>query len=55
VESPLSVSLLKGDFMAGDRVRVDVGEDNELTFSRLEPATPPEEPSLSQEEMSTAA
>jgi ATP-dependent Clp protease ATP-binding subunit ClpC len=35
VESPLSVSLLKGDFEAGDHIRIDVNEDK-LTFTRLE-------------------
>lgn len=37
VESPLSVRLLKGEFKAGDRVRIDADEDkDELTFTRLE-------------------
>ena len=49
VESPLSVRLLKGEIQAGDRVRIDVDEDeNQLTFTRLEsmpvPAEPVEEP-----------
>jgi ATP-dependent Clp protease ATP-binding subunit ClpC len=35
VESPLSVRLLKGEFEAGDRVRIDE-EENQLTFTRLE-------------------
>jgi ATP-dependent Clp protease ATP-binding subunit ClpC len=35
LESPLSVSLLKGEFEAGDHIRVDV-EDDQLTFTRLE-------------------
>jgi ATP-dependent Clp protease ATP-binding subunit ClpC len=35
VESPLSVRLLKGEFEAGDRVRIDEEED-QLTFTRLE-------------------
>ena len=35
IESPLSVRLLKGEFKAGDRVRIDEEED-ELTFTRLE-------------------
>ena len=39
VESPLSVRLLKGEFNAGDRIRIDVA-DNELTFTRLESAPP---------------
>lgn len=37
VESPLSVQMLKGTFNAGDRVRIDV-EDDELKFIRLEAA-----------------
>ena len=37
VESPLSVQMLKGLFNAGDRVRIDV-EDDELKFIRLEAA-----------------
>ena len=37
VESPLSVSLLKGDFEAGDHIRIDVDEEvNKLTFTRME-------------------
>jgi ATP-dependent Clp protease ATP-binding subunit ClpC len=43
VESPLSVRLLKGDFEDGDHILIDVAE-NELTFSRLEPAEPPLSP-----------
>ncbi len=39
VESPLSVRLLKGEFAAGDRIRIDMA-DNELTFTRLESAPP---------------
>jgi ATP-dependent Clp protease ATP-binding subunit ClpC len=39
VESPLSVRLLKGEFAAGDRIRIDE-VDNELTFTRLESAPP---------------
>jgi ATP-dependent Clp protease ATP-binding subunit ClpC len=35
IESPLSVRLLKGEFKAGDRVRIDE-EENELTFTRVE-------------------
>jgi ATP-dependent Clp protease ATP-binding subunit ClpC len=35
IESPLSIRLLKGEFKAGDRVRIDEEED-ELTFTRLE-------------------
>jgi ATP-dependent Clp protease ATP-binding subunit ClpC len=45
VESPLSVSLLKGEFAAGDRVRVDVAEADEtsagLTFVKMEPVNLP--------------
>ncbi|MEZ4510684.1 MAG: AAA family ATPase [Chloroflexota bacterium] len=37
VESPLSMQMLKGMFNAGDRVRIDV-EDDELKFIRLEAA-----------------
>ena len=37
VESPLSVQMLKGDFNSGDRVRIDVGDD-EIKFIRLEAA-----------------
>ncbi|MEM7111211.1 MAG: AAA family ATPase [Chloroflexota bacterium] len=39
VESPLSVQMLKGDFNSGDRVRIDV-EDDEIKFIRLEAAPP---------------
>ena len=35
VESPLSVRLLKGEFVAGDRIRIDEEEDV-LTFTRIE-------------------
>jgi ATP-dependent Clp protease ATP-binding subunit ClpC len=35
IESPLSVRMLKGEFKAGDRVRIDEEED-ELIFTRLE-------------------
>ncbi len=35
VESPMSVSLLKGEFEAGDRVLVDV-DDSVLTFTRIQ-------------------
>ncbi len=35
VESPLSVRLLKGEFQAGDRIRIDEEED-QLTFTRME-------------------
>ncbi len=44
VESPLSVRLLKGEFAAGDRVRIDVDEEtDELTFTLLEQAPVPAE------------
>jgi ATP-dependent Clp protease ATP-binding subunit ClpC len=37
VESPLSVRLLKGEVSSGDRVRIDVDEEeDQLTFTRLE-------------------
>jgi ATP-dependent Clp protease ATP-binding subunit ClpC len=39
VESPLSVRLLKGEFATGDRIRIDVA-DNELMFTRLESVPP---------------
>lgn len=42
VESPLSVRLLKGEFTAGDRVRIDE-ENGELTFTRLESMPLPQE------------
>jgi ATP-dependent Clp protease ATP-binding subunit ClpC len=35
IESPLAVRLLKGEFVAGDRVHIDVEED-ELIFTRME-------------------
>lgn len=35
VESPLSVKLLKGDFSAGDTIRIDAADD-ELMFEKLE-------------------
>lgn len=41
VESALSVRLLKGEFKSGDRVRIDV-EDDQLTFVLLESAQPAE-------------
>jgi ATP-dependent Clp protease ATP-binding subunit ClpC len=40
IESPLAVRLLKGEFVAGDRVHIDV-EDDELTFTRMESMTLP--------------
>ena len=40
VESPLSVSLLSGEFAAGDKILVEVDEEkNELTFRRVEQAS----------------
>lgn len=33
VESPLSIRLLKGEFVAGDTVIVDVNDENEVTFN----------------------
>jgi ATP-dependent Clp protease ATP-binding subunit ClpC len=39
VESPLSLRLLKGEFTAGDRIHIDEA-DNELTFTKLESASP---------------
>ena len=39
VESPLSVRLLKGEFAAGDRIRIDVA-DEALTFTRMESEPP---------------
>lgn len=35
IENPLSIRLLSGDFVAGDTIKVDVGEDNRLTFDKL--------------------
>jgi ATP-dependent Clp protease ATP-binding subunit ClpC len=44
VESPLSVRLLSGDFSSGDRVLVDVDEENdELVFINEESPVPAEE------------
>ncbi|WP_374686301.1 ATP-dependent Clp protease ATP-binding subunit [Promineifilum sp.] len=40
VESPLSVRLLKGEFKTGDRVRIDVADD-QLDFILLESAPAP--------------
>ena len=40
VESPLSMQLLKGEFNKGDHILIDEA-DGRLTFTRLEPATPP--------------
>jgi ATP-dependent Clp protease ATP-binding subunit ClpC len=43
VESPLSVRLLKGEFNSGDRIRIDVADD-ELTFTLLESEPAPQKP-----------
>jgi ATP-dependent Clp protease ATP-binding subunit ClpA len=44
VESPLSVSLLSGEFSAGETVLVDVDPENEkLIFSFIGEAVPAEE------------
>ncbi|MCZ7569279.1 MAG: AAA family ATPase [Ardenticatenaceae bacterium] len=40
VESPLSKKLLAGEFVEGDKIRVDVGSDGELTFEKLPIAMP---------------
>lgn len=40
VESPMSVHVLKGEFVKGNHILIDV-VDNRLTFSLLEPAEPP--------------
>ncbi len=37
VESPLSIQLLKGDFVTGDLIQVDVGADDKLIFSKVDP------------------
>jgi ATP-dependent Clp protease ATP-binding subunit ClpB len=34
IENPLSLKLLAGEFVAGDTIQVDVGEDDELSFSK---------------------
>ncbi len=45
VESPLSVRLLKGEVQSGDRVHIDVDEEeDQLTFTRLESMPIPAEP-----------
>ena len=41
VESALSMRLLNGEFKSGDRIRIDVG-DNDLTFTLLESAPLPQ-------------
>ncbi len=43
IESPLSVRLLKGEFSAGDRVSIDVEED-QLVFTLLETMPVPVDP-----------
>ncbi len=35
IENPLSLKLLAGDFVAGDIIKVDVGNDDKLTFDKL--------------------
>ncbi len=35
IETPLSLKLLAGDFVAGDIIKVDVGADDKLTFDKL--------------------
>lgn len=35
IENPLSLRLLAGDFVAGDIIKVDVGQDDKLTFDKL--------------------
>jgi hypothetical protein len=37
VESPLSISLLSGDFVPGDTVIVDI-EDGKVVFMKKEPS-----------------
>ena len=50
VESPLSIRLLKGEFSAGDRIRIDL-EGDALTFTRLESMPLPAEVSESSVEV----
>ncbi|WP_201532815.1 ATP-dependent chaperone ClpB [Psychrobacter ciconiae] len=35
IENPLSLRLLAGDFVAGDIIKVDVGDNGKLTFDKL--------------------
>ncbi len=35
IENPLSLKLLAGDFVAGDIIKVDVGDNDRLTFNKL--------------------
>ncbi len=35
IENPLSLRLLAGDFVAGDIIKVDVGNNDKLTFDKL--------------------
>ena len=35
IENPLSLKLLAGDFIAGDIIKVEVGNDDRLTFNKL--------------------
>ncbi len=37
LESPLSIQLLSGDFISGDLIQVDVGSDDKLIFSKIDP------------------
>jgi ATP-dependent Clp protease ATP-binding subunit ClpA len=39
VESPLSISLLSGDFKEGDRVMVDLDDKQNLVFKKAEKVT----------------
>jgi ATP-dependent Clp protease ATP-binding subunit ClpB len=40
LENPLALELLEGRFSEGDTARVEVGEDGELVFARVEAAAP---------------
>jgi len=46
VEDPLSDRLLAGEFVTGDTVLVDVGEDGEIVLKRPAVAEPVQEPTL---------
>ncbi|WP_367107110.1 ATP-dependent chaperone ClpB [uncultured Psychrobacter sp.] len=35
IENPLSLKLLAGDFVAGDIIKVDLGQDDKLVFDKL--------------------
>ena len=41
VESPLSIQLLTGDFIRGDLIQIDVGTDDKLIFSKVDPKLEP--------------